>query len=326
MNYRDYYNILGVEKSASEKDIKRAYRQLAREFHPDKNPDDATAEEKFKEINEAYEVLGNPDNRSKYDQLGSNYQRYQQMGGSPNGFDFSQWAAAGGRGGSYQSANIDLGDLFGGSGGFSEFFSTVFGGRMGGQGPGSGNIYGGHQQARNQAVGQNIEQNVDITLEEAYRGTSRTFAMEGGEQFTAKIPKGAKTGTKVRLRGKGGHGPAGRGDLLLVMNVHPDQTFERDGDNLLVDVSVDVVMSVLGGKVSVPTMSGPVKLTIPPGSQGGQTFRLKGRGMPSLRNKGEFGDLMATVRIIVPKELSEEERRLYEQLAELSENAASSDQ
>jgi DnaJ-class molecular chaperone len=150
--------------------------------------------------------------------------------------------------------------------------------------------------------------------------------MEGGEQFTAKIPKGAKTGTKVRLRGKGGHGPAGRGDLLLVMNVHPDQTFERDGDNLLVDVSVDVVMSVLGGKVSVPTMSGPVKLTIPPGSQGGQTFRLKGRGMPSLRNKGEFGDLMATVRIIVPKELSEEERRLYEQLAELSENAASSDQ
>ena len=322
MKYRDYYEILGVDKSANEKDIKRAYRQLAREFHPDKNPDDAAAEDKFKEINEAYEVLGNPDNRSKYDQLGSNYQRYQQMGGSPNGFDFSQWAAAGGPGGSYQSANIDLGDILGGSGSFSDFFRTVFGGGMRGQGPGMGNIYGGRQQAR----GQNIEQQVDITFEEAYRGTSRIFATESGEQFTAKIPKGAKTGTKVRLRGKGGHGPAGRGDLYLIVNVHSDQTFERDGDKLLVDVPVDVVTSVLGGKVTVPTMSGSVKLTIPPGTQGGQTFRLKGRGMPSLRRNNEFGDLMATVRIIIPKELSKEERRLYEQLAELSDGATSLDQ
>ena len=169
-------------------------------------------------------------------------------------------------------------------------------------------------------------QEVDITFEEAYHGTTRTFATESGEQFTAKIPKGAKSGTKIRLRGKGGHGPAGRGDLFLVVKVIPDQTFERDGDKLLVNVSVDVVTSVLGGKVSVPTMSGPVKLTIPPGTQGGQTFRLTGRGMPSLRSKDEFGDLNVMVRINIPKELSEEERHLYEQLAELSDNSAPLDQ
>lgn len=311
MNYKDYYKTLGVEKSASEKDIKRAYRQLAREFHPDKNPDNKAAEEKFKEINEAYEVLGNPENRSKYDQLGSNYHRYQQMGGSPDGFDFSQWAAAGGPGGTYRSGNIDLGDLFGGSGGFSDFFRTVFGGNMRGQGPSMSNAYAGRQQA----VGQNAEQQVDITFEEAYQGTSRTYATEDGEQFTAKIPKGAKNGTKIRLRGKGGYGPAGRGDLFLVVNVQPDPTFEREGDKLLVEVPVEVVTSVLGGRVTVPTMSGPVKLTIPPGTQGGQTFRLKGKGMPSLRKKDEFGDLMATVRIVIPIKLSEQERSLYEQLA-----------
>ena len=319
MKYRDYYEILGVEKNASEKDIKRAYRSLARQYHPDKNPDDAAAEDKFKEINEAYEVIGNPENRSKYDQLGRSYNRYQQMGGSSAGFDFSQWASGGGPRGGYQSANIDLGDLLGGSGNFSEFFRTVFGGGMGGQGPGMGQFQGRSQpRSQVQSKGQNIEQKVDITLEEAYYGASRTFAVEGGEQFTAKIPMGAKSDTKIRLRGKGAHGPVERGDLYLIVNVYSDQTFTRDGDTLLMNVPVNVVTAVLGGKVTVPTLSGSVKLNIPPGTQGGQTIRLKGRGMPKMRADGEFGDLMATVQIIIPKDLSDAEQQLYEQLAELN--------
>ncbi len=317
MKYRDYYKILGVDKKASEKDIKRAYRRLARQYHPDKNPDDASAEEKFKEINEAYEVLGNPENRAKYDQLGQSYHRYQQMGGSSAGFDFSQWATAGGPGATYQTSNIDLGDLFGASGGFSDFFRTIFGGGMAGQTGSMGDLHG--RQARGRPLSQNldVEQPIDISLEEAYQGTTRTFATENGDQFTAKIPMGAKTGTKVRLRGKGMQGPAQQGDLYLVVNVLPHKTYEREGDRLSVNILVDVVTAVLGGKVTVPTLSGPVKLTIPPGTQGGQTFRLTGRGMPQLRRKKEFGDLMATVQIKIPTELSDSERDLYTQLAKL---------
>jgi curved DNA-binding protein len=314
MDYKDYYKILGVGKSASEKEIKRAFRNLARQYHPDKNPGDKTAEEKFKEINEAYEVLGSPENRAKYDQLGRSYHRYQQMGGAPSGFDFSQWAAAGGPGGSYQSVNIDLDDLLGGVGGFSEFFNTIF--RSGSRARG-GNVDSMFDRQVRQK-GMDIEHNVNITLEEAYQGTTRTLAMENGEQFTAKIPPGAKTGTKVRLSGKGGPGPAGPGDLFLVIRVDPHNTFKREGNNLKTSVPVDVVTAVLGGKATVPTLTGPVKLNIPAGTQGGRTFRLKGKGMPHLRDDGRFGDLLAAVRITVPQELSEKERQLYAELAKLA--------
>ncbi len=314
MEYKDYYKILGVDKNATEKDIKRAYRKLARQYHPDKNPNDKTAEEKFKEINEAHEVLGNPDNRTKYDQLGRNYHRFQQMGGAPDGFDFTQWAAAGGPGGGYRSVNVDFEDLFGG-GGFSEFFSTIFGGgrRAGGQDPTT--MFRGQAQA----PGRDIDQRIDITLEEAYHGTERTLVQQQGGQIKAKIPPGAKTGSKVRLRGKGQPGPGGPGDLFLLIRVIPHKTFKRHGNNLEVDVPLDVLTAVLGGKVTVPTLSGPVKLTIPAGTQGGRTFRLKGKGMPVLRSKGTYGDLLARVRIHVPQNLGNEERRLYEQLAEIAE-------
>ena len=323
MEYRDYYRILGVEKSATEKDIKRAYRKLARQYHPDKNPDDKSAEEKFKEINEAYEVLGNAENRAKYDQLGRNYHRYQQMGGAPGGFDFSQWAAAGGPGGSYRSVNIDFDDLFGGSGGgFSEFFRTIFGGggmrgQTGGQDPEA------MFRRQTRAPGRDIEQRIDITLEEAFQGTQRTLAHADGGQFTAKIPPGVKTGSKIRYRGKGEQGPAASGDLFLVIRVIPHETFKRDGANLHVEVPVDVTTAVLGGKATVPTLSGSVKLTIPAGTQGGRTFRLKGKGMPDTKAKGAFGDLLARVRIRVPESLGDEERRLYEQLAKVNESRSS---
>lgn len=313
MEYKDYYKILGVDKSATEKDIKRAYRKLARQFHPDKNPDDKTAEQKFKEINEANEVLGNPENRAKYDQLGQNYHRFRQMGGAPGGFDFSQWAAAGGPGGAYYSTSVDFDDLFGGGGGgFSDFFKTIFGGGRTARSQGPEDLF------RRQEPGRNIEQRVDITLEEAYQGTERLLVQSDGSQIKAKIPAGARTGSKVRLRGKGQPGPAGPGDLYLLIRVIPHDTFKRDGNNLSVKVPVAVTTAVLGGKVTVPTLNGTVRLTIPPGTQGGRTFRLKGKGMPDLRQKGVFGDLLAKVRIRVPEQLGEEERQHYEQLAKLA--------
>ncbi|MEM7118667.1 MAG: J domain-containing protein, partial [Chloroflexota bacterium] len=296
MEYKDYYKILGVNKSSDEKEIKRAYRKLAREYHPDKNPNNEAAEEKFKEINEAYEVIGNPDNRAKYDQLGANYHRYKQMGGNPNDF-FSQWANQGGQQGGFDFSN--LGDLFGGAGGGgADFFETFFGGGGGRQGG-----FGGRQQQ----VSLDIDQTVEITLDEAYSGTTRTFS-QNGNRFTAKIPAGARDGMKIRLRGKGKQSPYGVGDLLLMVKIMPHALYERKGHNLRTEVAVDVLKAVLGGKITVPTMTGDVKLTIPAGTQGGQAFRLKGRGMPLVKNKEQFGDLVATVSIRIPKELSDAER------------------
>lgn len=314
MNYKDYYQVLGVAKTADEKEIKRAYRNLALKYHPDKNPDNKQAEEKFKEINEAYEVLSNADNRQKYDQLGSNYQRFRQTGGSPGDFDFSQWfgqrGAGGSSGGQQYQTNVNLGDLFGdgrtSQGDFSEFFQQIFGSRFGQQTrQGSGTV------SRNV----DAEQVVEISLEEAYHGTSRTFEQDG-DRFTAKIPAGAKEGTKVRLRQKGNEGPNGRGDLFLVVKIKPHPQFTPEENDLKTTIEVDVVTAVLGGKISVPTLSGTVQLTIPPGTQGGQTFRLKGKGLPVLNHKDSFGDLLAKTNIRVPTNLTDEQRHLYEQLAQ----------
>lgn len=307
MEYKDYYKILGVGKSADEKEIKRAYRQLAREFHPDKNPNNKAAEEKFKDINEAYEVLGNPDNRKKYDQLGANYHRYQQMGGNPADFDFSQWFSGGGG----QQGSVNLGDLFG-----SDFFETIFGRSGGGQRQQTADFFG-----RQQAPNRDVEQAVEITLEEAYQGTTRSFS-QNGDRFTAKIPAGAQDGSRIRLRGKGAPSPAGVGDLFLVVKVLPHAVFERKKEHLLATVEVDVLTAVLGGKITVPTLTGPVKLSIPAGTQGGQTFRLKGKGMPDSSQKEAYGDLLATVNIRVPRKLGEKERMLYEELAKLTGNPA----
>ncbi|MGB3713351.1 MAG: J domain-containing protein [Candidatus Promineifilaceae bacterium] len=315
MEYKDYYKILQVEKSSTDKEIKKAYRRLARQYHPDKNPNNKVAEEKFKEINEAYEVLGNEDNRSKYDQLGRSYHRYQQMGGSPGGFDYSQWASAGGGSGGYRRVNIDMDDLFSGGGGFSDFFSSIFG--RGGQSR-TGQVNDAFRR-QGQTMSQDIEQVIEISLEEAFQGTSRTLVKDDGEKLTAKIPKGAKTGTKVRLRGKGGAGPGGTGDLYLKIRVASSTTYERKGDNLTVKVPLDVLTAVLGGKVTVPTLSGPVMLTIPAGTQGGRTFRLKGKGMPKIRDNDQYGDLLAAITIQIPSNLTDEEKRLYEELAGISQ-------
>jgi curved DNA-binding protein len=233
------------------------------------------------------------------------------MGGNAADFDFSQWF--GGNSGFSQGGNIDLGDLFGGSSsGFSDFFNTVFGRRRG-QTMNQQDAFG----RQGQTATRDVEQRVDITLEEAYHGTERVLS-QNGNRFTAKIPPGADTGTKIRLQGKGTLGPHGASDLLLVVQLKPHPTFTRAGADLQTTLPIDVLTAVLGGKITVPTLTGLVTLTIPAGTQGGQTFRLKGKGLPHLRRKHQFGDLLLTVNIRVPTELSPEEHKLYEQLAELA--------
>ena len=305
MDYKDYYKTLGVSKSATQKEIKSAFRKLAQKYHPDKNPGDKAAEDKFKDLNEAYEVLSDPQKRAKYDQLGSSYAQWERMGRPGGGFDFSQWTNPGGARVEYG----DLNDLFG-EGGFSDFFSTLFGG---GAAPGRGRTTG--RTARWTSRGENMEQLVEITLEEAYHGAKRTLQKDG-RRLEVSIPPGAKTGTKVRIAGEGGPGQP-VGDLFLVVSVQPHPKYRREGDDLYVDFPVDLYTAVLGGEAHVPTLGGDLVLTIPPETQSGKTFRLSGRGMPKLRQPKEYGDLYARTTIQIPTHLTEAERRLFEELATL---------
>lgn len=308
MEYKDYYKILGVDRNASADEIKRAYRKLARELHPDVNPDDKAAEARFKNINEAYEVLADPEKRSKYDRLGSSWQQWQRAGRDPSGFDWSQWSSPGGaqRGG-VRVEFTDLSGLFGGgAGGFSDFFQSIFGGGM----PGAGRT-----QPRRRAVrGQDIEQAIQVTLEEAYRGTTRTLE-RNGRRIQASIPAGAYTGAKIRLAGQGAPGSGGApGDLYLKVTVKPHARLKRKGDNLHTDVPVDIWTAALGGEAVVEALDGSVQLKIPAGTQGGQVFRLRGKGMPKLKEKGKYGDLYAKVAIRIPKRLSSRARQLFQEL------------
>ena len=311
MDYKDYYKILGVDKTADEKEIKKAYRRLARQFHPDMKPGDKAAEARFKEINEANEVLSDPEKRRKYDALGQNYQRWQQAGGQPGGFDWSQWMAGGRPGGTrVEYGDIkDLSDLFGGASGFSDFFDAIFGG-MAGQAA-------GRRASRAPAAAQSIEQEVEITLEEAFRGTQRLMEVDG-HRLEVKIPAGVKTGSKVRVAGEGlpggRNGP--RGDIYLVIKVLPHATFERREDDLHCEAPVDIFTVLLGGETRVATLDGPIVLRIPPGSQAGRTFRLAGQGMPRLKAEGR-GDLFVKLRLTLPDKLSDAELRLVREWARL---------
>ena len=311
MEYKDYYKILGVSKDASEKEIKKAFRRLARQYHPDVNPDDSQAEERFKEINEAHEVLSDPEKRQKYDQLGADWQRWQQRGGRPGDFDWNQWTT--GRPGERVHVRYgtpeDLQDLFGGGSPFSDFFSQIFGGMGGAQ------RTGGFQYEMRPQRGRDYEQPVEITLQEAYHGTARLLQMDG-QRLEVRIPAGAKTGTRVRMSGQGASGVAGApaGDLYLRVTVLPDPRFDRKGDDLHTTVSADLYTLVLGGEIRVPTMTGEVALTMPPGTQNGRTFRLRGKGMPHLRQPDRHGDLYAKVEVRLPTDLTQEQRALFEQL------------
>jgi curved DNA-binding protein len=316
MEYKDYYKILGVERKASEEQIKKAYRKLALQYHPDHNPGNKQAEEKFKEINEAYQVLSDAEKRSRYDQLGESYTHWQQRGGAPGNFNWDEWfTQAPGGGGSYRVEVGDLDDILGGAGmgGFSEFFTRIFGGmpNMGGAVRGQS---GGRTGMRTPPP--SYQQTVPISLLEAYLGTTRRLEINGVQKEVI-LPKGARSGTKVRVAEAISNAPnAPKSDLFLVIDVTPDPRFERKGDDLHTDVKVDLYQAVLGGEVTVPTLSGNVVLSIPAGTQPGQSFRISGRGMPHLKNPNEFGDLYVKVSIRIPKNLTPRQRELFEELAE----------
>jgi len=374
MEYKDYYKILNVPRGASADEIKKAFRKLARQHHPDVNPGDKKAETKFKEINEAYEVLSDPDKRKKYDLLGPNWQEQFGFSGTRRGagfggrgssppYDFDAGGSATfsdffetlfGRAGTGGFSGTRRGAGFGGRGSsppydfdaggsatFSDFFETLFGRA----GAGAANARGPRPDMRRH-TGENIEQPVEVTLQEAFTGAMRSYNVQSTEvcpvcrgtgevsgkacancsgqgtipknkRLQVKIPPGVDNGSKIRVAGEGQPGIGGgpRGDLMLVVSVRPDPLFERKGDDLYVDVEVDLVKAMLGGEATVPTPDGrKLILTIPPETQNGRVFRLGGKGMPRLRGEGS-GNLFARVKVLLPMRLSGEERALFEQLA-----------
>jgi len=314
MEYKDYYKVLGVSKNASAEDIKRAFRKLARRYHPDVNPGDKKSEEKFKEINEAYEVLSDIAKRRKYDTLGPNW---QEQFGYPSG--------AGGRSTNFRSSTMDYN-----SAGFSDFFEALF----------------GRSSASTRKTGEDIEQRVEVAFQEAYLGGMRTFNIQTTEtcpicrgtrivagrscnncnglgtlarskRIQVKIPAGVDNGSKIRVAGEGQPGSGGgpRGDLFLVISVKTDPLFERRGDDLYSDIDVDLVTAILGGEVAVATPDArKLVLTVPPETQNGRLFRLANQGMPHLRSEGN-GNFFARVKVVLPMGLNDDERGLFEQLA-----------
>ncbi|MBO9367889.1 MAG: J domain-containing protein [Chloroflexi bacterium] len=299
MEYKDYYKILGVDRNASAEEIRRAYRKLAKQYHPDRNPGDKQAEEKFKEINEAYQVLSDPQKRAHYDRLGSAYAQWQAGGGSGD-FDWSQWFT--GAPGGVRVEVRDFSDLFGGEDMFSEFFRSIFGG------------FGPSTRSRGASVrAAHYEQPLQITFAEAYQGTEREISVNG-RTLRVRIPAGVDNGSKVRVRNAAPDG----GDLYLVIQVVPDPRFERKGRDLYTDVRIDVFTAILGGEVPVDTPAGRVRLAIPAGTQPEQVFRLSGRGMPDTRNPAEKGDLYVRVHVNIPQRLSERQRSLIQEAARIA--------
>jgi curved DNA-binding protein len=301
MEYQDYYKALGVDRKATADEIKRAFRKLAMKYHPDKNPGNKEAEEKFKHFNEAYEVLSDKNKRARYDQLGDSYGQWQQTGRTGN-FNWEDWMAGRNAGSGTRVEVGDIGDLFGG--GFSDFFNMIFGGM--------GNPMAGQRTAGRPGVRSAkriYEHPVQISLKEAFTGTERVVQVDN-RRLQVKIPPGSRTGTKVRMAGAAPN----ESDLYLVVEVMPEKGFEIKGDDLYTDVSVDLFTAVLGGEAQVQTQNGKVLLTIPAGTQPGQTFRLAGRGMPKLRTSQNYGDLYALVKVHLPRQLSAQQRLLFEQL------------
>jgi curved DNA-binding protein len=325
VEFKDYYETLGVTKTATDAEIKRAYRRLARKHHPDLNQGDKTAEARFKEINEANEVLGDPDKRKKYDELGANWRTYENAGpGRPPGGGQAGWSGpfGGGTGGAtYRTMSPDeMRDVFGTDDPFSDFFHTFFGGVAGGAGS------AGARQGRSRKTrGHDLEHAVDLTLEEAFTGATRRLVIsrDGAERTVdVRIPAGVRDGAKVRASGEGGPGQHGgtAGDLYLVVRLLPHARFERRGQDLYVRLPVPVTTAVLGGEVTVPTLAGTtLRLKVPEMTRGGRVFRLRGHGMPAVRKPDVRGDLYATAEIQIPGDLSPEARAHFEALRALEE-------
>jgi curved DNA-binding protein len=301
MDFKDYYKILGVERSASADDIKKAYRKLAIKYHPDKNPNNKAAEEKFKEINEANEVLSDQEKRKKYDELGANWNSHSQQGNPNEDFDWSRWSGQSGDG--FRSGRSS----FEGEGGFSDFFESIFGRSHSG-----GNV---------QMKGQDYEAEIEVSLEEVYHGSTRRIQVNG-QTLQIKIKPGVKSGQILRLKGKGAKSRNGgaQGDLLLTVIVAKHPHYEQKGYDLYCDIPVNLYTAVLGGKQVVKTMKGNIRVDIPKGSENGQVLRLKGMGMPKFEKTDEHGDLYAKINVMLPKNLSDKELALFNELAAIRKN------
>ena len=309
MEYKDYYKILGVEKKASQDAIKKAYRKLAVKYHPDKNQGNKEAEEKFKEIGEAYEVLGDAEKRKKYDELGANWKNFQSgqaySGGNPFGnFNFGQ-------GGTY--VEMDMDDFMNGNNQISDFFNAFFGG---GRRAKSTNFGGGSWGNFQQAA--DYETTIEITLEEAFHGTSRIIQLEN-EKIRIKIKPGIADGQNLRIKGKGQKTSNGQnnGDLYVKIKVLNHTKFERKENDLYTSQKIDLFTAVLGGKIIIETIDDKLKLPIPQGTQNGKTFRLKNKGMPVYESKNQFGDLYVKIDVQIPDRLSEKQKKLFEELKTL---------
>ncbi len=302
VEFKDYYEVLGAPKDADEKAIKAAYRKLARKYHPDVNPNKAEAETKFKEINEAYEVLSDKDKRAKYDQFGADWQRAQQSGQTGD-FDWSRYQAGQQPGGHTRYTTEDLQDLFGEGAPFSDFFTQLFG--------------AGAAQAQPRAArGRDIEQPVTVTLAEAYKGTVRRLKRSDGPTIEVKIPPGVDNGSRMRVKGHGMPGRRGQpGDLWLVISVEDDPRFVREGNDLHTRVQVPLYAAMLGGEATVPLLEGKARLRIPAETQPGSELRLKGQGMPVYGDARTRGDLYVGIDVRLPVRLSEKERALLKELA-----------
>lgn len=308
MAYIDYYKILGVDKNASAEDIKKAYRKLARKLHPDLNPNDKEAHRKFQELNEANEVLSDPDKRAKYDKYGENwkqgeeYEKAQQQWNNQQQWGQQQWGGSGGRT-FYTEGDFSDAD-------FSDFFHSMFGGGFSHRSTKSG--------SRQRFKGSDYRAELHLTLRQAFHTHQQTLTING-KNVRITIPAGVANGQKIKLAGYGepgmGDGPAG--DLYITFIIEEDKVFKRLGDDLYTEVSVDLYTAVLGGDVMINTLDGQVKMSIKQGTQPGTKLRLKGKGFPVYKKEGSFGDLYVTLKVELPENLSEREKELFTQLSNI---------
>jgi len=301
MDFKDYYEIMGLSPNADKKEIQQTFRKLARKYHPDINPGNKEAEDKFKTINEAYQVLSDVEKRKKYDELRAQYLQWKQSGRSQQDFDWQNWAAQTGNGTHVQYANAeDMEDLFGSDSPYSEFFANIFT-----QSRRSSSTRG---KVPNPRRGRDVEYEIDLTLKEAFQGTERLLEIDR-HRIKASIPAGVRTGSRVRLIGQGepGYNKGPAGDLFLLVKVLPNDTFEREGDNLYVEVPVDIFTAIAGGETKIPTLERPLTLKIPARTNARQNFRLRGKGMPHLSDPETRGDLFAKVRLVLPDSMTDQE-------------------
>jgi curved DNA-binding protein len=309
--FKDYYKILGIDKGASAEDVKKAFRKLAVKYHPDKNPNDKVAEEKFKEISEANDVISNPDKRKRYDEFGENWEYADKMGGNRQGQQQNR--------GNRQQPNFTADD-FADDDRFKDIFEKFFGGNAGSRFGGGGGFESQHFRTNQTAQGNHYEAELQILLADSFHGVKRIVDLEN-QQISLTLKRGVRDGQKIRLPEKGGRGMNGgkNGDLFITIKLIRDPFVERDGDDLYITVNVDIYTALLGGKVPVKTFHGEKNITIKEETDNGSTLRLRGLGMPKYENPSEFGDLYAKIAIKMPKKLTEEEKSLIKQLAEMRE-------